>query len=205
MRCMHVLLLSERIGNEMWVDQSQSLPLEDSLPTAEARRADTRLERLRQGDNDAWEELVAETQSRLYSYLYYNVPTGEDAQDLLSEIYMAALRSITTLDDSLALNKWLYAIARRKIADFWRQAQPTSELSESLEATSNNVSLEFREALAMLPEQTRQALLLRYREGLSVDEVAHTLGRTYKATESLLSRGRSLLKAALDEPGGWDE
>jgi RNA polymerase sigma-70 factor (ECF subfamily) len=199
-------LLSERDWErEMWVDQSQSLPLDESRPNAETRRADTRLERLRRGDNDAWEELIADTQSRLYSYLLYNVPTSEDAQDLLSEIFMAALRSISTLDDSLALTKWLYAIARRKVADFWRQAQPTSELSDSLEATSNNVSLEFREALAMLPEQTRQALLLRYREGLSVDEVARIMGRTYKATESLLSRGRSLLKAALDDMGGMDE
>jgi RNA polymerase sigma-70 factor (ECF subfamily) len=163
------------------------------------------LERLRQGDNDAWEELITETQSRLYSYLLYNVPTSEDAQDLLSEIFMAALRSISTLDDSLALTKWLYGIARRKVADFWRQAQPTSELSDSLEATSSSVSLEFREALAMLPDQTRQALLLRYREGLSVDEVARALGRSYKATESLLSRGRSLLKTALDDMGGVDE
>jgi RNA polymerase sigma-70 factor (ECF subfamily) len=199
-------LLSERDWErEMWVDQSQSLPLDESRPNAETRRADTRLERLRRGDNDAWEELIADTQSRLYSYLLYNVPTSEDAQDLLSEIFMAALRSISTLDDSLALTKWLYAIARRKVADFWRQARPTSELSDSLEATSNNVSLEFREALAMLPEQTRQALLLRYREGLSVDEVARIMGRTYKATESLLSRGRSLLKAALDDMGGLDE
>jgi RNA polymerase sigma-70 factor, ECF subfamily len=199
-------LLSERDWEtEMWVDQSQSLPLDESRPNAETRRADTRLERLRRGDNDAWEELIADSQSRLYSYLLYNVPTSEDAQDLLSEIFMAALRSISTLDDSLALTKWLYAIARRKVADFWRQAQPTSELSDSLEATSNNVSLEFREALAMLPEQTRQALLLRYREGLSVDEVARIMGRTYKATESLLSRGRSLLKAALDDMGGMDE
>ncbi len=188
----------------MWVDPGQSLPIDESLTTA-SRAYDARLEQLCRGDNDAWEKLIAESQSRLYTYLLYNVPTPEDAQDLLSEIYLAALRSIPSLDSSDGLIRWLYAIARRKVADYWRQAVPVSELSDSLEATSNGISLEFREALALLPELTRQALLLRYREGLSVEEVSHIIGRSYKATESLLSRGRALLKAALADVGGYEE
>ena len=186
----------------MLVEQSQSLPIEDGLTGAIARVYDVRLERLRRGENDAWEELMGESQGRLYSYLLYNVPAAEDAQDLLSEIYIAALRSISSLESSEGMIRWLYAIARRKVADFWRQSHAVSELSDNLEDTSNGISLEFREALAMLPEQARQALLLRYREGLSVDEVARVIGRSYKATESLLSRGRMLLKAALDDLGG---
>jgi RNA polymerase sigma-70 factor, ECF subfamily len=189
----------------MWVEQRQGVSLEGSHHRVDVAAADEYLDRLRQGDNDAWGELIASTQGRLYSYLLYNLPTSEDAQDLLSEIYIAALRSISGLDDGQAVTRWLYGIARRKIADFWRQSRPVSELSDSLEAASNTVSLEFREALAMLPEQTRQALLLRYREGFSVEEVSRVLGRTYKATESLLSRGRAMLKAALDDSGGIDE
>src|SRR5438046_1253752 len=131
----------------MWVEPSQSLPLDEGLPAAESHFVDIKLERLRRGDNDAWEELLLESQSRLYSYLRYNVPTPDDAQDLLSEVFIAALRSITALDNSLALTKWLYGIARRKIADFWRRSQLTAELSDSLESTSNAWSLEFKEAL----------------------------------------------------------
>jgi RNA polymerase sigma-70 factor (ECF subfamily) len=188
----------------MLVEQSQGLPIDEGLTSVVNRAYDARLERLCRGDNDAWEELITESQTRLYSYLLYNVPSSEDAQDLLSEIYMAALRSIASLDSSEAVIRWLYGIARRKVADFWRQSHSVSELSETLEDSTHGISLEFREALARLPEQTRQALLLRYREGLGVDEVAQALGRTYKATESLLSRGRSLLKAALDDVGEYD-
>src|SRR6266508_2269143 len=159
----------------MWVEPGQRLPVNEKLISIVAELFDTRLERLRRGDNDAWEELIAESQSRLYNYLLNNVPTPDDARDLLSEIYLAALRSVATLDRSSSLMRWLYAIARHKIADYWRQAQAVSELSDSLEDTSNEISLEFREALAKLPQQTRQALLLRYREGFSVEEVAHIL------------------------------
>jgi RNA polymerase sigma-70 factor, ECF subfamily len=180
----------------MWIEQSQGLQLEEGRA-----KADAHLERLRRGDNEAWEQLVHNSEARLYSYLLYNLPTPEDAQDLLNEIFLAALHSLPSTDEDFVLLKWLYTIARRKVADFWRRTRPTDELSETLEATPNQVSLEFREALNMLPEQARQALLLRYREGLSVAEVAEVLGRSYKATESLLSRGRVMLKAALEDGG----
>lgn len=47
----------------------------------------------------------------------------------------------------------------------------------------------------------RWVLLLRYREGLSVSEVAETMKRTYKATESLLSRARATFKQELETAG----
>jgi DNA-directed RNA polymerase specialized sigma24 family protein len=50
----------------------------------------------------------------------------------------------------------------------------------------------------MLPEISRQVLLLRYHVGLSVSEIAEIIERSYKGTESLLSRARSQLRAALE-------
>lgn len=185
----------------MQAQPSHGSPIDGKIDGAVTEVYDARLARLRNGDNDAWEELIAETQTRLYNYVLYNVRTPDDAKDLLSEVYLAALRSISSLDASDALLRWLYGITRRKIADFWRHAHPVSMLPETLAASSSGISLEFREALATLPEQARQAILLRYREGLSVEEVAQVLGRSYKATESLLSRGRAQLKAALDDKG----
>src|SRR5689334_96184 len=135
----------------MQIQPTQESPMDGELAGVVADVYDARLERLRKGDNDAWAELIVETQSRLYNYVLYNVPTAEDAKDLLSEIYLAALRSITSLDSSSALLRWLYAIARRKVADFWRHTRPADELSDELEAETNRITLEIREALAMLP------------------------------------------------------
>src|SRR5450759_3390166 len=95
----------------MLVEQSQGLPIDEGLTSVVNRAYDARLVRLCRGDNDAWEEVISESQTRLYSYLLYNVPSAEDAQDLLSEIYMAALRSIASLDSSDAMIRWLYGIA----------------------------------------------------------------------------------------------
>ena len=154
---------------------------------------------LRAGDNAAWAAFVENWSPRLYAYLRYSLPTGEDAEDVLSETMIAAVQAIKNFDGLSQLSTWLYAIARRKVADYWRKnGRDTEELSDLFQSAPTGFSLEFREALATLPENTRQALLLRYREGFSVGEVAQILGRSYKATESLLSRARSLLAKQLN-------
>ena len=151
------------------------------------------LQLLRAGDNATWAEFVAAWSPRLFSYLRYSLPTREDAEDVLSETMVVSVDAIKNFDGKSQLSTWLYAIARRKVADYWRKAgRDTEELSDLFQSAPTGFSLEFREALASMPENTRQALLLRYREGFSVSEVAQILGRSYKATESLLSRARAL-------------
>ena len=159
------------------------------------------LAQLRLGDGAAWDQFVADWSPRLFSYLRYSLPTREDAEDVLSETLVATVEAIKHFDGKSQISTWLYSIARRKVADFWRKSSNTEELSDLFQATPNGFSLEFREALAALPEQTRQALLLRYREGFNVTEVSQIMGRTYKATESLLSRGRTLLARQLQPEG----
>ncbi len=160
------------------------------------------LRRLQQGDNDAWAELCALYSSRLFQYLRHNLPTAQDAEDALSETLLAAVRALQSFDGKVTLATFLYALAYRKVADFWRRQRPTGELHEGLAAPALSGDLgEFEAALDTLPEAARQALLLRYHVGLSVGEVAEVIERSYKGTESLLSRGRSQLKTALDEAG----
>jgi RNA polymerase sigma-70 factor (ECF subfamily) len=145
-----------------------------------------------------WAEFVTAWSPRLFAYLRYSLPTREDAEDVLSETMVASVEAIKNFDGKSQLSTWLYAIARRKVADYWRKAgRNTEELSDLFQAAPTGFSLEFREAMSSLPENTRQALLLRYREGFSVSEVAQILGRSYKATESLLSRARALLAQQL--------
>ncbi len=174
-------------------DEQNSVPL-----SADKQSAAEFLQRLKNGDNDAWTQLTSEWGPRLFKYLRCNLPTAEDVEDVLSETMIATVKAIPRFDGKVAISTFIYSIANRKVADFWRQRKDTSELPTTLTMSdSTNESMEFHESLAQLPEQSQQALLLRYHMGLSVPEVAEAMGRSYKATESLLSRGRSQLKAAL--------
>jgi RNA polymerase sigma factor (sigma-70 family) len=144
------------------------------------------LQRLQAGDEAAWSEFV----------------TAADAEDALSETRLAAVRALPAFDGGVPTISFLYSIAYRKVADFWRKRSATVELLETLPAANvGDVSLEFMDALDSLPEQLRQALLLRYHVGLSVSEVAEVMDRSYKGAESLLSRARTQLREALTRAG----
>ena len=196
----HADLKLQQIAPDLPSDLPPDLPPDLAAEAlSESRRSLSleQLEHLRYGDSAAWDTFVADWSPRLFSYLRYSLPTREDAEDALSETLVATVEAIKHFDGKSQVSTWLYSIARRKVADFWRKSSNTEELSDLFQDTPNGFSLEFREALAALPEQSRQALLLRYREGFSVSEVSEIMGRTYKATESLLSRGRALLARQL--------
>jgi RNA polymerase sigma-70 factor, ECF subfamily len=164
------------------------------------------LKKLQRGDNAAWAQVTRDFSPRLYSYLRQNLPTVEDAEDVLSETLTAAVRSVANFDGRAALSTYLYAIAYRKVADFYRRT-PSMESLDSEGSTVVLVSKElglqdrmlFEEAMQSLPELSRQVLLLRYHVGLGVDEIATVLDRSYKGTESLLSRARAQMREAMED------
>jgi RNA polymerase sigma-70 factor, ECF subfamily len=164
------------------------------------------LRKLQSGDEVAWVQLTHEYSPRLYTYLRHNLPSAADAEDALSETLLAAVRALPRFDGRVSLSAFLYSLAYRKMADFWRRRYDTAPLDtapllESVAAADTHGAsgeyAEFEELLETLPELSRQVLLLRYQIGLSVSEVAVVIDRSYKGTESLLSRARSQLRAAL--------
>lgn len=157
------------------------------------------LRRLKSQDEQAWAIVASEYGGKLYSYLRHRLPSPQDIEDVLSETMLAAVRSIPTFDGKVTLTTYLFALANRKIADFWRRQQTTSELPETLmDAGLSSESMEFQEVLQRLRPNHLQVLLMRYHVGLGVDEIAKVLGVSYKSTESLLSRARMELRKALD-------
>ena len=168
-----------KIQQEPWKEETES-----------SERADY-LERLQTGDKAAWEQFLAKWNPLLYSYVSYNLRGADEADDIVGETLLALVQAIRSFDGNVNLSTFIYSIAYRKVADYWRARQVTVELPEWLSTTGpSDVSIELYEALAGLPEQAQQVLLLRYHVGLSVAEIAVILGRSYKATESLLSRVR---------------
>ena len=96
------------------------------------------LTQLQRGDNDAWTELTQTYSPRLYAYLRHNLPSSVDAEDALSETLLAAVRALPTFDGNVALSTFLYALAYRKMVDFWRRRSATTELKETVAASNRN-------------------------------------------------------------------
>ncbi|RIK43223.1 MAG: hypothetical protein DCC55_06340 [Chloroflexi bacterium] len=157
------------------------------------------LRRLQEGDELAWTQFFNEWNPRLFSYLKYSLRDASEAEEVLGETLLALVAAIRTFDGKVTLATFIYSIAYRKVADYWRRLRVTHELTEWIATNeSAHTRVEVYEALAELPEQSQQALLLRYYVGLSVDEIAEVIGRSYKATESLLSRVRRQFEVAFN-------
>ncbi|MEZ4708958.1 MAG: RNA polymerase sigma factor [Caldilineaceae bacterium] len=162
---------------------------------------DALLRRLQSKEQAAWSELYQMYTQPLYNFIRRNnIYDASDVEDILQDTWMAAPRAIDNFDGKNAtLKTFLFSLARRKIADYWRKHKAVDELPESTSVSeSHQQRLELVEALGLMPEQERQALVLRYSEGFSVTEIADIMGRTYKGTESLLSRARVRLEKYLN-------
>ena len=180
------------------------------------------VDKLRSGDSAAVEQFYNMYRNRLYSLVFEHV--GRDqavAEDLIQEIFLAALGSVDRFRGDSQLYTWLYSIALHKINDFHRRQarepkpQKSSPVSDAikLEGTGGNgpVTLSVMEseetrqavqqALAELPEDYQEVLVLKYLEDMPVLEISQAMGRSPKSVEGLLSRARKALRANLEENG----
>jgi len=174
------------------------------------RPEDERLRAAARGDAAAVRWLLDEVAPVVHGFLYARV--GGDAaaaEDLLQETLLEAMRSADGFRGDAAVSTWLCAIARRRLARHYEQER-RAELGRArlqlVTESAVDASLEQAEqreevarALGRLPVLHRQVLVLKYLDGLSVEEIAEEVGRTRVQVQSLLQRARDGLRRELSE------
>jgi RNA polymerase sigma-70 factor (ECF subfamily) len=131
------------------------------------------------------------------------VSRREDAEDIVMEVFAVAIAKFHKVAAADSQRNWLLAIARRKAADslrkhYRRAERPIADTEIAAEESSPGERQEAtRVALQELPAAQSQALLLKYVNGLSTEEVGRVIGKSAAATNSLLQRARVALRTAL--------
>ena len=165
----------------------------------------------RHARDDAYETLVERYRPRLLGFLQHMLRSREDAEDVLQEVYVAALRAMRSDDRPIQAKPWLYKIARNRALNHLRR--PTAVAVESMDAfesrgagSSALEAVTGRERLREivgdvhnLPESQRTALILREFDALSYTEIADAMETTVPAVKSLLVRARIGLASAAQE------
>jgi len=136
----------------------------------------------------------------LFGYLYRATGGNRDlAEDLCQDVFAVALRRARAGDVDVLRIPWVMTVGRNRLIDHWRRTAREERRFAQLKAIESNHDREHDEALLAqlrsLPAMQRAAVVLHYLDGLPVDDVARRLGRSFKATESLLSRARQALRA----------
>lgn len=171
------------------------------------------VERCRQGDLGAFEEVYRTHAGRLYSVACRLVGNQADAEDLLQDIFLAAHRKLDSFRGESALGTWLYRLATNLCLDHLRsKSVRTSQLTDTLDqepglsdvssrglADRTVARMDLERALAKLPEGCRAAFVLHDIEGLEHREVASILGIAEGTSKSQVHKARLRLRALLSE------
>ena len=190
---------------EMARRQEDASPREDLLLLIQRSKA---------GDLKAFEQLILLHERRVLRTALRLLTRPEDAQDAAQEVYLRLYRHFRRFDERRDFSTWLYRITVNVCRDVHRRRQrnPTLSLDEmgarvppvepqadSLDPFDEFAKAEERrimtEALAVLPEKERAAVVLRDLEGLSTAQVAEVLGSSETTVRSQISRARLKLKA----------
>src|ERR1700733_10595705 len=164
----------------------------------------------RGGDRAAFGCLYERYVRMVHGVLLAKVPLG-DVDDLVQDVFLRALRRLSTLRESGSFGAWLVAIARNLANDYHRRSPPEEPLaddapSHSLDETrmQSRTTEDSRSAAAVLdairslPDAYRETLILRLVEGLTGPEIAARTGLTHGSVRVNLHRGMEQLRAKLN-------
>lgn len=179
--------------------------------------------RAKEGDDDAFAELVTAHQHRLIAIFYHLVRDQEAAEDLAQEAFLRIYRARHNYKPTAKFSTWLFRIASNLASNSRRSLGRRKEVQLSIQDSgplgirpqeklfadksglmpNRQVAKEevrniVRNALDTLNERQRLALLLHKFEGMSYADIGETMELSPAAVKSLLSRARENLKVILE-------
>jgi RNA polymerase sigma-70 factor (ECF subfamily) len=144
----------------------------------------------------------------VHGILLCRVPPRE-VDDLVQEVFLAALRQLHALRDVSRFGAWLAAITRNRANDYYRKSQPEAALikpvcEEQVEGRASDAADAEQAAVILgvvrtLPDAYREPLILRLVEGLTGPEIAARTGLKHGSVRVNLCRGMQLLRDKLNE------
>ena len=174
--------------------------------------------RIRLGDESAFTELYTQTYPTLYRYVYYFMRDPDSTQDVLQEIYISIFKNIGSLKIDRLLPSWIRQIAYHACCDAVKQR---SSMGIVLDYTDENLTLgglnsyseaetfqsvfdkdasdRVRAVLDKRPQKERQAFLLRYENGLKLEEIADFMDVSLASVKRYIQSARKALQKSLPD------
>jgi RNA polymerase sigma-70 factor, ECF subfamily len=169
---------------------------------------------LRRRDPDLLDRLIEQYQHRLLRYLVYLTGHRELAEDLFQETWIRVLERGHQFNDKFAFSTWLFAVARNLAIDHMRRKEPASldglmnhddddtlfDVPATGQASAFDTTLRREQGehiaagMQHLPAEYREALVLRFQEGMSLDEIARVACVPLGTVKSRIYRGLSALE-----------
>ncbi|MGA2870235.1 MAG: sigma-70 family RNA polymerase sigma factor [Verrucomicrobiota bacterium] len=199
---------------------SEPVTMSDADVPAEVLEGDL-VQRARNGDLSAYDELVKRYQERIYATIYHMTSNHEDANDLAQDAFIKAFSALKSFKGGSTFYTWLYRIAVNKTINFLKQRKNKYHLSlNDLDFNAENdpdlvalishktpqrdaglseLQKKLNEALLKLSEPHRMVVVLHDVQGQSHDEIAEIMGCNIGTVRSRLFYARQQLQGYLAE------
>jgi RNA polymerase sigma-70 factor, ECF subfamily len=162
--------------------------------------------RAKEGDEEALRFLYVTYSHNIYGYVRSIVRDEHEAQDITQQVFAKLITAVAKYDDrGYPFLAWLLRMARNAAIDHLRANRlvPTDAVLDPGSGTEADLDQTdtIRAALAALPEEQREVVVLRHVVGLTPREIADRMGRTESAIHGLHHRGRRALQRELTQLG----
>ena len=179
------------------------------------------IEKSKQGDLAAFEQLIMDYQKKIVNLAYRMLGNMADAEDAAQDIFVRVFRSISTFNEKAAFSTWLYRIATNVCLDLLRRKKRQNEQNtisinrgeendeyelpiedngpSPYEQAKRNAAMDALEkALKNLGEEQRLVVVLRDINGLSYEEIAEITNCSLGTVKSRINRSRLMLRKLLE-------
>ncbi len=169
------------------------------------------------GDLDSFNQLVLRWERPIYALAYRVIGREEDARDVCQETFLRAFRALGGFKGQAKFSSWLYRITLNLCRDWIRRErrQPIAqtpegvdlielagetEPSESVEelVARKEIGAAVAQAMALLPEEQRTAIILKEYHGLTFQEIANMLDCPLSTVKTRLYQGLTVLRRQLE-------
>ena len=176
----------------------------------------TLMERIGEGDHEAFRQLVMRHQNAVIGTVAKMLGNPSEAEDIAQQVFLRIWRHAKRYRPDAKFTTYLYTITRNLVFNETRRKSRKKEVSSDEREENSNRLIEANpdrqpdaellqaelqravdDAIAGLPETQRMAVVLRRYEQLSYEEIAAVLGLSVSAIKSLLFRARTSLREAL--------
>jgi RNA polymerase sigma-70 factor (ECF subfamily) len=185
----------------------------DDAERLRRNKADQRdAERTLAGDKRAFAEIVARRERGLYRHVLRLVGSAEEAEDIVQETFLKAYRGLAGYNPQAgaSFSAWLFRIGTNEALSALRRRRPNASLEDAAAeeepcpaasparaAESRELAEKLWEAVEELSPESAAMFQLRYREEMSVEEIAEAVGKKPNAVAAALHRAREKLREKL--------
>lgn len=147
--------------------------------------------------------IYSQYHTKVMGYIYARLRSRADAEDLCQDVFEKVHLKLDSFDpEKASVSTWIYSITRNSVIDFYRRSRPAVELDENLahdamvddELLNDETLEELAQALAKLPAQLREIIVLRYYDGIPLTEIAKKTGLSYGAVKLRHAKALGLLR-----------